>query len=253
METLKEFVLRTGQFVVAHRGSSGTAPENTLSAFKEAIETGAAMIETDIQFTADNRIISFHDFYLDRTSSGTGLTGISDYESLKTLDAGKWFDDKFAGERIPLIEEVIELIRDKAYLNIEIKSYDKNDAKQKITHLVNTIINLDYGQKTLFSSFDYNMLKLIKESFPNLHTAAIKIPGDTRLPSEIAKATGCESFVCSIDEISHEISEDTSNAGLFVGVYSIDTPEQLEFIKGFDIKAIVTNYPRRIISILNRQ
>lgn len=253
MVNLETFVKSSGQFVVAHRGSSGTAPENTISAFRLAVEAGAAMVETDIQFTADKRIISFHDFYLDRTSSGKGLTGSYDFDELKEFDAGAWFDDKFSGERIPLVEDVIDVINGYAYLNIEIKSYDKNDAEEKISRLVETIYRKKYEQNTLFSSFDYNMLSLLKNKYPLFHTAAIKIPGDKRLPSELAALLGCEAYVCSIDEINNEISEDAEKNSLYIGVYSVDTIEDLNFIKQFNIQAIVTNFPARIINELKQK
>ncbi len=94
-------------WVVAHRGASGHAPENTLAAFRRAVELGANFIETDLQLSRDARFVAIHDDTLDRTTSGHGpIHGLALAE-LRELDAGSWFGPQFAGERIPTLEEIL--------------------------------------------------------------------------------------------------------------------------------------------------
>ncbi|MDQ1267283.1 MAG: glycerophosphoryl diester phosphodiesterase, partial [Bacteroidota bacterium] len=250
MQTLREFAVGRKIFVAAHRGSSGTAPENTMSSFREALEVGAKMIETDIQFTSDDKIIAFHDARLERTSDGRGIVWEQNYDSISHLDAGKWFDSKYTGEKIPLLAEVIELIRSRAYLNIEIKSRRGSQVDERVEKILELINNTGIKDYSLFSSFDHKLLAQIKKIDEGYHTAAINIPGDSRLPSEIAKETGCEAFVCSIDEINYMSAEDAAEHNLYIGVYSIDTLEQLDFILNFNVTAIVSNFPGRIIEKL---
>src|SRR6266851_5409647 len=99
---------RKAIWTIAHRGASGHAPENTMAAFRRAVELGARFIETDLQITRDARVIAIHDFTLDRTTSGKGQVHLLTLEQIRALDAGAWFDDHgpgaFYGERVPALE-----------------------------------------------------------------------------------------------------------------------------------------------------
>lgn len=252
MIALKDFAMTDDLLIVAHRGSSGTAPENTLSAFKEAIEAGANMIEADIQVTSDREIVVFHDKGLSRTTDGKGFTKKKNLSEIKSLDAGSWFDKKFSGERIPLLSEVLSLIKDKAYLNLEIKNIDNNHYLDNLKKILYILFDFNYQDKSLISSFYYNSLEFIKREFPEIPTAAIKIPRDNRLPSRIAQEIHCDAFVCSLSEINEEIINDAKENGIYVGVYSIDNKDELMRVIQLKIKAIVTNYPAKIISELKK-
>ena len=252
MKALEDFVYSVDKFVVAHRGSSGTAPENTLASVNEAVRAGAHMIEIDIQFSADNKIIVFHDENLERTSNGAGSASDKTYHELSELDAGAWFDKVFTGEKIPLLQNILDLIKGKCYLNIEIKSRAGALPDKKLSLVLNTIKDFGFKDFTLFSSFDHQSLKNIRDFDPEFHTSAINIPGDTRLPSEICNQYGSEGFVCSLSEINQRISLDTKENGIFVGVYSVDSEKHLEMISDYNIKALVTNYPARIINLLEK-
>lgn len=250
METLEEFVSRNKHFVVAHRGSSGTAPENTLAAFSQAIESGAKMIETDIQLTADGHVIAFHDKGLSRTTDGSGIASKKYLSEIKKLDAGSWFDSKFANEKVPLLSEIFDLIKGKAFINIEVKNINSDYESGGIGQILDIVVKNDFIEHTLFSSFYYNTLQDIKKLNPRFHTAAIRIPKDRTLPSLIAKIIGCEAFVCSTDEMNEEVSEDTRNNHIMTGVYSIDTLDMLNDMLKYNVSAIVTNYPELIVKEL---
>src|ERR1700726_3225340 len=91
-------------WIIAHRGASGHAPENTMAAFRRAVELGAGFIETDLQLTRDARVVAIHDSTLDRTTNGTGLMHLKSREEILALDAGAWFSSggarPFAGEHV---------------------------------------------------------------------------------------------------------------------------------------------------------
>ncbi len=247
MINLKESVNNGNILVVAHRGSSGTAPENTLAAYKEAIDAGAKMIEIDVQITKDNHIVAYHDYYpagLDKKISEL------DYDDIKDIDIGSGFDEKFADEKIPLLEEVIKLAKDKCYLMLEIKTITGEKFSQSCNLLLDLIYQYNYEKNTIFGSFNYAALALIKKINPELYTAAIKIPGDKSLPSEIQKVTGCVSFICSVEEFNNEISENAKANDIITGVYSVETKYQLEKVLDLGCKAIATNYPRKIMKLL---
>ncbi|MCY4114108.1 MAG: glycerophosphodiester phosphodiesterase family protein [Chloroflexi bacterium] len=107
--------------VIAHRGDTVAAPENTLPAFAAAIEAGADGIELDVHPSRDGALVVHHDYYLDRTTDGAGLVGDYTLAELQALDAGSWFDEKFAGERIPTLEDVLGLAGGRVRLEIELK------------------------------------------------------------------------------------------------------------------------------------
>ena len=94
--------------VIAHRGASGHAPENTLAAFKRAIALGATFIETDLQLSRDSRFVAIHDDAVSRTTNGQGKVHDLSLADLRRLDAGSWFGSEFTGERIPTLEEILE-------------------------------------------------------------------------------------------------------------------------------------------------
>src|SRR5258707_13823547 len=94
--------------VIAHRGASGNAPENTLAAFKKAVALGAPFIETDLQLSRDAHFVAIHDATVNRTTNGQGAVHDMKLAELRRLDAGSWFGSEFAGERIPTLEEILE-------------------------------------------------------------------------------------------------------------------------------------------------
>src|SRR6185312_10188996 len=108
--------------IIAHRGASALAPENTLAAFRKASEIGANWVEFDVMLTQDNEVVVIHDETLDRTTNGKGLVSDHPYRYLATLDAGSWFDPKFSEEKIPTLAQVIDTLRHyQLAANIEIK------------------------------------------------------------------------------------------------------------------------------------
>lgn len=250
MLTLEEFVRTNKQFVVAHRGSSGTAPENTLASFSEAISAGAKMIESDIQLTADGHIVSFHDKGVSRTTNGIGFAGKMNLDEIKKLDAGSWFDKKFSSEKVPTLTEIFDLIRGKAFINIEVKNINCDYEVDGTERILEAVKKADFQEYILFSSFYYNTLKEIKNFDSRYHTAAIRIPKDNTPPSEISKYVSIEAFVCSTDEINEQVSEDCLGNNIYMGVYSIDEADMLDRILPFGVNAIVTNYPARIVNEL---
>ncbi|TAL67753.1 MAG: hypothetical protein EPN82_13345 [Bacteroidetes bacterium] len=250
MISLKEFALAHDYFIAAHRGSSGTAPENTLPAFREAIDAGANMIETDIQLTSDGQIVAYHD--LKRLKKANGEKNIYEMtlENLQKLDAGGWFSQKFEGERIPLLPDIFSLIKDKIYLLIEIKLQKSGGNTILINKLLNMIKEYGIQEQVLIASFHYKLLKELKKQMAELPVGAIKIPYDFRTPSKIHKQTGCDVFICAVNELSDKLVKDATGSGVFMGAYSIDTEEDLNTALKYNVKAIGTNYPARIIELL---
>jgi glycerophosphoryl diester phosphodiesterase len=114
--------MRASAFIaIAHRGASSYAPENTFAAFDLALRMGAHHIELDVEATSDGHIVVIHDDTVDRTTNGSGPVTGHTLEKLRALDAGSWFGPGFAGERIPLFDEVLDRYKGRAHIHTEIK------------------------------------------------------------------------------------------------------------------------------------
>jgi glycerophosphoryl diester phosphodiesterase len=149
---------RPTPLVMAHRGQRATLPEQTLEAYEAAIRLGAEGIETDVQRTRDGRLAMMHDLTLDRTTSGRGPVADRDWADLRGLDAGSWFDPRFAGCRIPTLEETIELVVEAGLvLCIEIKG-TAADAPGTAIAVARLLRERDLIDRVFISSFDHAAL-----------------------------------------------------------------------------------------------
>ncbi len=252
MIPLVDTVRATPVMVCAHRGSSGNAPENTLAAIASAIAAGATMIEIDIQITRDNRIVVFHDEDLSRTTNGSGDIREKSYDDVRTLDAGSWFSPTFAGEHIPLLDEALALIKGHAYLNIEVKPMDDSERTSRILDEVLRAIDAHQMiDATVFSSFDHRILFHLKRIRPDVRTLALNVPGDTRLPHEVVSACRADAYGCSLEELNAGLMEDCTQHMIPVGVYTINTREDLITAINLGVRGVVTNFPDRLQNVLS--
>jgi glycerophosphoryl diester phosphodiesterase len=250
MLPINEFALNKDVIVIGHRGASDLAPENTLSSFQHALDAGVDMIEVDVQVTADNMPIAMHDLNQGRTTDGDSAVKDMSYKDILKLDAGKWFGSEFSGEKVPLLSEVIDLINGKAYLNIEIKAGDQSLSSEKIHKIIDTVAECNYLDFSTFGSFDYKVLAEIKKYNPSIYTAAIKIPWENFLPSQICGQIEAEIFICSLGELTPEIEADAIKHNIILGVYDVDSKEDFKQVSEFKVKAIASNNPALIKELL---
>lgn len=250
MMPLADFVRSTPFFVIAHRGASGVAPENTLASLQRAIDAGAVMVELDVQLSSDRQLMVFHDSVLGRTTNGRGHVRNFTADELRTLDAGSWFGPQFANERIPFLREAIEVLRGKAYLNIELKPlHESPDAAEETAALVALVHELGIAPYMTFSSFDHRALKMVKEHDPAILTLALNVPGDKRMPSDVVAACGADAYGCSIHELSKQRSADATAHDIPFGVYTVNTEEQLRHALSYGVRCVVSNVPDHIVSV----
>jgi glycerophosphoryl diester phosphodiesterase len=250
MESLKRYILTHKYLLVAHRGSSGTAPENTLAAYRKALDIGIPAIEIDIHLTKDSKIVAFHDDHLGRTSAGNKSIEDSTLEELRQLEVGSWFSDEFKSEKIPTLEEIIALVQDKAYLIIELKPFPKFP-EVLINKLLEILTNSHFINKTILVSFDYSLLKQIKNINEFFLTAAIKIPDQDVLPSHIFAQCSADGIICSIEELDERISKDSYENRIPLAVYDVDSEDMLNKALSYNVRGIGTNYPEMILKLLN--
>ncbi|TAK11285.1 MAG: glycerophosphodiester phosphodiesterase [Anaerolineae bacterium] len=162
--------------VVAHRGASAHAPENTLAAFRLAASQGAHAVELDARLSADLQVVVFHDDTLNRTTNGQGPVGGQPLAALRQLDAGGWCDSAYAGETIPTLGEVFESLSPDILINIELK--ERPALHQTLVEAVATDIRRhDRAGSVLVSSFDRAALRAFQRLMPEVATGRLALPG----------------------------------------------------------------------------
>ncbi len=162
--------------VFAHRGAKKYAPENTLASFQKALEMGAQALELDVTLSKDGEVVVIHDDRVDRTTNGTGeVTNLTRAE-LKDLDAGAWFSEEFAGEQIPTLAEILELVQSKALINIEIKNAGKRNA-ELVEKTVMLVKKTKRQESIIFSSFIPGNVKKLRIRLPGCPTGLLTLPG----------------------------------------------------------------------------
>lgn len=156
----------SGPEIIAHRGHSAVAPENTIAALEAALDAGATSIEVDVRTAFDGSPILFHDVHLGRTSSGVGPVRRRTVGQLQALDAGSWFSEEFSGERIPTLAEALETLSgrvDRFYP--EVKGYREMEDLDRIVKIVRRAGLLS---STTFLSMDRIVLERIRQTEPSV-------------------------------------------------------------------------------------
>ncbi|KAF5009314.1 hypothetical protein FDECE_4461 [Fusarium decemcellulare] len=220
--------------IAGHRGHSAEAPENTLAAFRKAHEIAGSGVtcETDLALTSDGELVLIHDETVDRTTDGHGLVRDMTYSEISKLDAGQWFDEKFAGERVPLLRDALDLARELGIIyQLELKIYDRNnEIFPKLRALIDELKCADLLQ---FSSFDFVQLRAVKEAIPDVPTVALS---HSRLidPAAIARQASVDAVNLEIQHFpsgeAHQLHE-----GGFAVFLHIPRPERLESLKGYGV------------------
>ncbi len=154
----------TRPLLIGHRGYPALCPENTLASFEGAMQAGCDMIELDVTLTKDRKVVVIHDDTLDRTTTGKGPVRGHALAEIKALDAGSWFDARFAAERVPELWEVMELTAGRCMLNIEIKdsAFEEDFPADAIEHQVVKLVRKSGAMdRVIISSFDKRILQRI--------------------------------------------------------------------------------------------
>ena len=226
--------------IMAHRGFSAAAPENTMPAFQKCIDEGFSAAELDVQMLKDGTIIVMHDDNLKRTTGVDKNVWEVTYDEIKDLDNGRFFDESFAGTEIPTLDEVIKLAgsgKDKLYLNIEIK---RNGHDEGITQkVVDIIVANDYIANCDVTSQDYKTLEEIREINPSVLTAYTSAIGIGDIESLDA------ADIISIQETfaTYENVERIHRAGKHVFVWTVNEKDTMERLVSLNVDAILTNDP----------
>jgi glycerophosphoryl diester phosphodiesterase len=238
--------MNLNQFLTcAHRGASGHAPENTLAAFRLALEMGAAMCELDVQQTADDRLIVMHDDALHRTTSGKGDLWEMTLAELQRYDAGSWFAPRFAGEKLPALEQVIALARGKMKLNIEIKVHGHE--RDIAALVVATIRREKFTNDCVLTSFDRRLVERIKKIAPDLKAGYIF--GWKEFSAEVFEGP-VDLLSAHYSLINADFLEHARAAGKSVHAWTVNYKWLMRRLIRLGVDGIITDYPERLREVL---
>lgn len=226
--------------VLAHRGASGTAPENTIAAFKKAIEKGADGFELDVQLTKDNQLVVFHDFELGRTATGKGFIKDLDLSYIKEQDAGSWFNDFYEGEKVPTLDEFFEAVPVGMICNIEIKTLAIDD-RDIAKYVVDCINKHNRQDDCIISSFNHIVLEKVKE-YSTIRTGAL-VYSRLLSVSEYFKFLPVYSAHLALENTDTSIISEIQNAGVKVFVWTVNLKHTADMLKEYGVDGIITNYP----------
>ncbi len=248
---LEHEVQATGKTVVlGHRGAMGHAPENTMVSFAKGLELGADILELDIHLSRDGELIVMHDGDIARTTDGHGHIKDMTVAEIKKLDAGSKFDQRFRGERVPLLVEVVDWARTRIPLCIEVKG-DPLPTPGIEEKLVQLLREYRVVEDTMVISFLHPSVKRVKELEPRIMTG---IPVKRMLmdPIAVARAARADSIRPSYGYWTPELVTQTHSAGLGASSWLANDESTMDYVVPFGFDSIGTNYPDRLRTYLDR-
>ena len=243
--------------VIAHRGGSKLAPENTLSAFKNALKLGVDMVDIDVHLSKDGELIVMHDFSIEKTTDGVGEIKNLTLEELKKADAGSWFDSRFTNERIPTLGETLALINSDKILFIEVKGGNSvyPGIEEKVVDEIKKYKALKW---VIVKSFDLNSILRIKKLYPELSTFYlsgnnfekdyISIQNNSSEAKEIKR--NFDGIAMHFSKLDAEKVETIKNYGLKVFTYTVNEKNDLQKVISLKVDGIVTDAPDILIELL---
>ena len=223
--------------ITAHRGSSQSAPENTMASLEAAVEELADYAEIDVQYSSDRVIVVCHDTNLSRVAGTDKKVEDLTFEELQELDVGSWFSEKFSGERIPSLEEVLDYCKGKINLNIEIKNIGRDtDLPEAVAAMIQ---EKDMADQCVVTSVSLSYLEQVKKAEPDIRTGFIA-----------AAAYGDYYSTPYVDFISLRSSlvtrglvERAHEAGRAVHAWTVNTPREIRQMEQAGVDNIITDYP----------
>ncbi|WP_047152121.1 glycerophosphodiester phosphodiesterase [Aneurinibacillus tyrosinisolvens] len=235
--------------IYAHRGSSAFYPENTLLSFSKAVQQGANGIELDVQLTKDNHVVVFHDVSLHRITGKKGQIGDYTLKELRRMDVGRWKNQRFAGIKIPTLEQVFNKVMQKdILLNIELKNFFamKNGLENRVIELIK---QYELGEKIVISTFNPLSLQILQESHCPSPVALLYF-GHLRSPWEYAKEYNCTYVHPPLQEVDEKMLSLCRANDLKVIPYHVNTQKDIAKMIRLGTDGIITSQPKTAHNLL---
>lgn len=235
------FGLSAQPAIIAHRGASYLAPENTIASANLAWELNADAVEVDVYLSSDNRVVVIHDKTTKRTCLGKKSMKIANTPSevLRTLDAGVWKDETYQGEKIPFLSEIIETVPSQKKLVVEIKC-----GSEVLPHLKRVVENSGKQEQIVFIAFGWNTILDTKKVFPEnkcYWLSSVKIGLKNKM--EQAAERGLEGVNLNHKIIDEGVMQMAAENNLEVLTWTVDDPAEAERLAKLGVAGITTNRP----------
>ena len=234
-------------WVIAHRGASGHAPENTLAAFERAVALGAGFIETDLHLTRDARFVAIHDPTLERTTNGKGNVRDSTLAEIRKLDAGLWFDREFMGQKVPTLEEIVEFAaKHDVIFYLELKY----EAAWGMHHsLVGALQKSGGAARSIIISSSEPTLTALRQVDPSAMMGLIFDEANqdhTKAGIELGVRQLCPQYSL----VTNEMVEQAHALDLQVATWTVDDAATMRAMIAAKVDGIMTNFPDRLQAVL---
>ncbi|MDN5303936.1 MAG: glycerophosphoryl diester phosphodiesterase [Fusobacteriaceae bacterium] len=237
--------------IFAHRGASGNAPQNTISAIKLALEEKSDGIEIDVQLTKDNKVVVFHDWDINKITNLQGEIGEYTLKELKQLDVGLCFSDKFKNERIPTLDEVLDIVPKDIILNIELKlkAYNTAPLVEKTAEILK---KRNRYENILISSFNHKNLEKFNTILPEIKIALL-YSANIINPIHYLNNFSMDIYSFNLDSnyINKEIINTLHKQNKKIFIWTVDNIKDAKLFMEMNVDGIMTNYPSLIKKTLN--
>lgn len=245
-------------FIVAHRGGAALAPENTIAAFENALKIGVDMVECDVHLSKDGELIVMHDSTVSRTTDGSGAIRDLTLAEIRKLNAAAKFPDKrWSPQAVPTLEEVLDLVRGKTGIQIEIKVIGLERYSGIERKVVDAVNARGMTNDVIVISFDFPTIQEIKKIDPRIKTGALvrsdwaMMRSSEQMATEIQN-TGADYFMPTYSVLTEEMVQLFHARGLKIGVWTVNTEADMRRMAELGVDAITSDRPDVLKSILGR-
>ena len=239
---LRSAWLEPAPLVIAHRGASAIAPENTLAAFERAFKLGADAVELDAKRTLDGEVVTFHDPTLRRTTGAAGSVGSRTLRELRSLDAGAWKSEAFRGERIPTLSEVLETIGRRLLVNIELSDYW--GGQERLVERVVAIVQAHrMSVRVLLSSFDSGALASARKMAPEIARGHLVGPTWLAYRDFFRQKVPVTALHPHESRVRRDRIEAAHRSGCRVHVYTVQEEERMRTFWAWGVDGLITDLP----------
>lgn len=237
--------------IYAHRGSSGTHPENTISAFTATAKLPIFGVELDVHLTKDGELVVIHDESIDRTSTGTGNVKDLTLTELRKFDYGSWFSSEFANESIPTLKEVLHIFKDtNHHINIELKSdiFPYEGLGVKVLHDIET---LGIADRVVVSSFDHEAIREFKKSAPHIDVAMLTM--EVLVDAyDYARFIPADALHIFLPSAMRKMTKEALLKGAIIRVFTVNEIEHAHALLEIGVHAIFTDYPEKMMVFMDQ-
>src|SRR3990170_1910122 len=234
--------LDAAPLVIAHRGASAVAPENTLPAFEQAAALGAEAVELDAKRTLDGEVVAFHDRTLHRTTGGEGSVGSRSLRDLRRLDAGAWKSDAFRGTPIPTLGEVLETVGRRLLVNVELSDYWGVQARL-VERVVEIVRAHRMTGRVLFSSFDSGALAVARQLAPEIPRGHLFGPTPLAYRDLLRRRVPVAALHPHESRVRRDRIEAAHRSGRRVHVYTVLQEERMRTFWAWGVDGLITDLP----------